>query len=335
MMARAAIYGCSSGTLTADERAFFLDAEPWGFILFQRNCESPEQVRALTSSMRELLGRADAPILIDQEGGRVQRLKPPLWRAAPPAKVFGALYAKDPGGAIEGLRLNYALIAAELVELGINVDCLPVLDIPEPGAHDVIGDRAFGDDPGQVAALGRLACESLMKGGVLPVIKHIPGHGRARADSHMALPVVEALADQLEAIDFAPFKALKDMPLGMTAHVVYTAFDKSNPATTSPVMIQLIRERIGFDGLLMSDDLSMNALSGTMDVRTKRLIKAGCDVVLHCNGDLAEMAAVASEVPVLAGVSAVRAQAALARLKKPQPFDVAEAKTRLSSILAA
>ena len=334
MAARAAIYGCGGLTLTAEERAFFRDAEPWGFILFQRNCDNPEQIRALIADLRGCVGH-EAPVLIDQEGGRVQRLKPPRWRAAPPAAVFGALYQRDPERARASLRLNTRLIAAELAGLGITVDCLPVLDVPQEGAHDIIGDRAYAKEPALVAELARVACEALMEGGVLPVIKHIPGHGRARADSHLSLPVVDAPRAALEAIDFPPFLALRDMPLGMTAHVVYSAFDPDHPATTSPIVIEIIREQIGFDGLLMTDDLSMKALKGPMGERVRTALHAGCDLVLHCNGDMAEMEAIAAEVPVLSGAASVRAEAALARLHPARPFDVAEATARLSSMIAA
>jgi beta-N-acetylhexosaminidase len=332
--ARAAIYGCAGLALLAEERAFFRDAEPWGFILFQRNCDSAEQIRALIGSLRDCVGW-DAPVLIDQEGGRVQRLKPPRWRAAPPAALFGKLHAKDPALARESLKLNIRLIAAELASLGITVDCLPVLDVPQAGAHDVIGDRAYAKDPGLVATLARFACEALMEGGILPVIKHMPGHGRAHADSHHALPVVDAPKAELEAVDFQPFKALRDMPLGMTAHVVFTAFDPDRPATTSPIMIEIIREEIGFDGLLMTDDLSMKALSAPMGERVRAALHAGCDLVLHCNGERAEMEAVAAEAPMLSGAASVRAEAALARLHPPQPFDVAWATARLSTLTAA
>ena len=334
MTAHAAIYGCAGLSLSGDERAFFRDAEPWGFILFQRNCNSPDQIRALIAELRDCVGWA-APVLIDQEGGRVQRLKPPRWRAAPPAALFGKLYAKDPALARESVLLSTGLIAAELASLGITVDCLPVLDVPQEGAHDVIGDRAYAKEPGLVATLARFACEALMAGGILPVIKHIPGHGRARADSHLALPVVDAPKAALEAVDFQPFKALRDMPLGMTAHVVFTAFDRERPATTSPIMIEIIREEIGFDGLLMTDDISMKALSAPMGERVRAALHAGCDLVLHCNGDRAEMEAVAAEAPVLAGASSVRAEAALARLHPAQPFDVASATARLSILIAA
>lgn len=334
MAVSAAIYGLGGTTLSGEERAFFRDAEPWGFILFQRNCDNPAQIRALVDDLRTLGGRADTPVLIDQEGGRVQRLKPPLWRPAPPAAVFGVLNGRDPGAAREALALNVGLIAAELAALGINVDCLPVLDVPQEGAHDIIGDRAYAKDAAIVAALGRAACEALIAGGILPVIKHIPGHGRALADSHLDLPVVDAPRAALEAIDFAPFRALRDMPLAMTAHVVYTALDAENCATVSPTVItEIIRGQIGFDGLLMSDDLSMKALKGSFEERTRASLAAGCDVVLHCNGDMREMTAIAGVAPPLSGVSAVRADAALARLRVPEAFDVAAAGARLETLM--
>lgn len=334
MAVSAAIYGLCGEALTADERAFFRDADPWGFILFQRNCAGPDQIRALVDDLRALSGRADTPVLIDQEGGRVQRLKPPLWRAAPPASDFGGLNARNPAAAREALALNVGLIAAELAALGINVDCLPVLDVPQEGSHDIIGDRAYAKDAAIVATLGRAACEALMAGGVLPVIKHIPGHGRALADSHLDLPVVDAPRAALEAVDFAPFRALRDMPLAMTAHVVYSAIDAENCATVSPTVItDIIRGQIGFDGLLMSDDLSMKALKGGFEERTRASLAAGCDVVLHCNGDMGEMMAIAGAAPPLSGVAAVRAEAALARLKTPQAFDVAAAGARLDVLM--
>jgi beta-N-acetylhexosaminidase len=244
--------------------------------------------------LRETVGRADAPVLIDQEGGRVQRLKPPHWRAAPPPAHFGALYERRPEDGLRAARLNARLIAAELVDLGIDVDCTPLLDVRVPGAHDVIGDRAFATDPDTVAALGRAVCEGMLAGGVLPVVKHVPGHGRALVDSHKALPVVEADAEALSAQDFRPFRSLRDAPWAMTAHVVYRALDPAAPATTSaPVIAGTIRDALGFDGVLISDDLSMKALGGDFRSRAARSLEAGCDLVLHCNGDMAEMRAVA------------------------------------------
>lgn len=332
-MVSAAIYGCSGLTLTDDEVRFFSEASPWGFILFARNCQSPEQIRALTASLRDAVGR-DAPILIDQEGGRVARLRPPQWRAFPPGRNYGDFYAAYPDKGLEAVKLGARLIAAELLELGINVDCLPVLDVPVPGAHDVIGNRAYGLMPAPVATLGRAAALGLLQGGVLPVIKHIPGHGRAGVDSHLSLPVVETPLDGLRGSDFAPFKALADMPLAMTAHVVYTALDPDQPATTSARVIRdIIRGEIGFDGLLMSDDLSMQALAGDIASRTRASLKAGCDVALHCNGKMDEMLAVAAEAGLLTGESAMRAEAALGMLKSPDSLDAAAEYQHLQSLM--
>ncbi|WP_296597619.1 beta-N-acetylhexosaminidase [Phenylobacterium sp.] len=328
----ACILGCSGPMLTAAERAFFADAQPWGFILFARNVETPEQVRALTAALREAVGREDAPILVDQEGGRVQRLRPPHWPSYPPARAYGDL---PPAERLAIARLGGRLIAHDVAQVGIDVDCLPVLDVPAPDGHGVIGDRAYAETPGDVAAIGRAAAEGLMGGGVLPVVKHMPGHGRARADSHHDLPVVNAGADKLEACDFAPFRALADLPMAMSAHVVYAAFDPERPATVSPTVVrEVIRGRIAFDGLLMTDDLSMQALSGGFRGRAEAGRAAGCDVVLHCNGDMAEMQAVVAGAGPLAGKAAERAGAALARRKPAEPFDVAEGRARLAAAFA-
>lgn len=333
-MTSAAIYGCSGHRLTAEERAFFAETKPWGFILFRRNVDSPAQVKALVEELRDSVGRADAPVLIDQEGGRVQRLGPPHWPKYPP----GSAYLKavnDPMAARELVRLGARLIAHDLRELGITVDCVPVLDVPVPGAHDIIGDRAYAQDPATVTQLGRAAAEGLLAGGVLPIIKHIPGHGRAFADSHHDLPVVETDLATLDAWDFAPFKALSDMPMAMTAHVVFTAVDAKRPATTSKKGIRLMREHLGFSGLIMSDDLSMKALSGTLTERAEQSLKAGCDVILHCNGDLGEMRQVAEGTGKLKGEAKRRAEASLARIvHAPEPLDVAEARARLESALS-
>lgn len=332
-MTAACILGCSGQALTKEERALFGDLKPWGFILFKRNIDTPGKVRALTDSLREVAGREDVPILIDQEGGRVARLQPPHWRRYPPGRAYGALAGNDPLYRREITRLGARLIAHDLRELGINVDCVPVLDVPEPGAHDIIGDRAYGPTPEEVASLGRAAAEGLIAGGVLPVIKHIPGHGRAQADSHLDLPVVEAPYADLDGRDFQPFRVLSDMPMAMTAHVVFTAIDPKRPSTTSRKAIrEVIRGAIGFDGLLMTDDLSMKALSGDFTARTKAALSAGCDLVLHCNGDMAEMAAVAKGVRLLTGKSRRRADAALARIARiPEPFDVEEGRARLDA----
>ncbi len=318
----AAILGCAGAGLSESERSFFRDADPYGFILFARNVETPEQVRALVDDLRHTVGRA-APILIDQEGGRVQRLKPPQWRAAPPGRRFGELYARDKAAAEQGAEANARLIAAELTDLGIDVDCLPLLDVPVPGAHDIIGDRAFGETPDVVIALGRAVCRGLRAGGVMPIVKHIPGHGRARADSHLELPVVDASLEDLRATDFAPFTALaNEASWAMTAHVVYSAIDPSAPATLSAKVIgEVIRGEIGFDGPLISDDLSMKALSGDFESRTRGALAAGCDLVLHCNGDMAEMTAVAGACRMVSGRSWERLIKAAAHLSRPMPID--------------
>jgi beta-N-acetylhexosaminidase len=335
MAQRAFIAGLSGLALTAQERAFFQEAQPWGFILFKRNVADPTQVRALTDELRALTGRSDCPILIDQEGGRVQRLGPPHWPRYPAAKTFHLLRANDPDAAREWVRLGARLIAEDLAALGINVDCVPVLDVPVPGSHDIIGDRAYGDEPDGIAVLGRAAAEGLLAGGVLPVIKHIPGHGRAKADSHEELPIVDAKRAELER-DFAPFAVNADMPMAMTAHVVYTALDRAEPATWSKKIIgQVIRKKIGFGGLLMTDDLSMKALGGDFRTRAEKALAAGCDMVLHCNGVMAEMEAVAAGTPLLAGRAKKRAEAALARLRhRPEPLNAVEARERFTAILA-
>ena len=329
----AAILGCRGPALSKQEAAFFRDVRPWGFVLFRRNIETPDQVRALTAALRETVDDPAAPILIDQEGGRVQRLGPPHWPKYPPGRAYGTLPTNDPLVRREVTRLGARLIAHDLAALGINVDCLPVLDVPVPGAHDIIGDRAYGETVDEVATLGRAAAEGLIAGGVLPVIKHIPGHGRAMADSHEHLPVVEASRADLEARDFEPFRILSDMPMAMSAHVVYTAIDPRRPATTSRKAIrEVIRGSIGFDGLLMTDDLSMKALGGDFTGRARAALAAGCDVVLHCNGDMAEMRAVVGGCRPLAGKARRRADAALARLARaPEPLDVDAARARFDA----
>ncbi len=333
MTISAFIGGCAGPELTDDERAFFRETDPWGLILFARNCATAGQVSALVADFRACVGREDAPVLIDQEGGRVQRIGPPDWRAYPPAEAIGALYEADPRKAAATAYRLARLMAGDLSALGITVDCVPVLDVRDPDGHDVIGDRAYGDDPVRVAALGRAVCEGMLDGGVLPVVKHIPGHGRAGADSHLSLPVVDAPASALRAVDFAPFRALNDMPLAMTAHVVYTALDRDRPATCSSAIVKaLIRGEIGFDGLLMSDDLSMKALSGTLAERTRDALGAGCDIVLHCNGELSEMQEVAAAAGPLKGRALDRAERALARLSAPKAWDNAEALADLAML---
>ncbi|MGE3626634.1 MAG: beta-N-acetylhexosaminidase [Hyphomicrobiales bacterium] len=334
MSLKAFISGCAGPSLTAGERAFFRAERPCGLILFARNCETPEQVAALVRSWRECVEEDGLLVLIDQEGGRVQRLGPPHWRKYPPARRLAELWRRDPARGLDTLTRVTRLMAADLHALGINVDCLPVLDVPVAGAHDVIGDRAYDEDPDTVAQLGRAVAEACLASGVLPVIKHIPGHGRARADSHVSLPVVDARLEELEALDFPPFRALNDMPLAMSAHVLLTTLDRTQPASISPVIIRdVIRGRIGFDGLLMSDDVSMGALGGSIGDRTAAVFAAGSDVVLHCNGKMGEMRAVAAASPVLADRAGERFGAALARITAPEPLDVAAAEVELASVM--
>ena len=336
MTSRAFITGVSGLTLNHAEREFLRAERPWGFILFKRNIDTPAQVSALVKEMRHIVGVEDAPVLIDQEGGRVARLGPPHWPVYPPGAIFSALYDIEPRLGLTAARLSNRLIAADLADLGINVDCLPLADVPVEGADHVIGDRAYGHTPGKVAAIAGAIAEGLAAGGVLPVLKHIPGHGRANADSHQKLPVVHADRATLEATDFAAFRPLKKLPLAMTAHVVFTALDPVHPATTSATMIgQVIRSFIGFDGLLMSDDISMGALSGSIAERTRAAIAAGCDVVLHCNGKLDEMRAVAGEAPELAGAAARRAAAALAVRKSPSGIDLAAARREFAAMMTS
>ncbi len=336
MGVQALILGCAGAQLSSDEVSFFRDLDPWGLILFRRNCVDANQVRRLTSDFRTAVGRADAPVLIDQEGGRVQRLGPPHWPKYPAARAFSRIAANDPFVGREMARLGARLMAEDLRALGITVDCAPVLDVPVAGAHDVIGDRAFSLDPREVANLGRAAAEGFLAGGVLPVLKHIPGHGRAGADSHKDLPVVDTPLEMLAATDFLTFRTLTDMPLAMTAHVVYTAIDPRRPATTSrTVMRDVVRGLIGYDGLVMTDDLSMNALAGSLGERARAAYAAGCDVVLHCNGRLDEMMEIAGRARGLAGKAGRRAQAALARIgHEPDPFDAKEALARFQDVLA-
>ncbi len=329
----AAIFGCSGLSLTPGERAFFAQVRPWGFILFARNIADANQTRSLIENLRAAAGDANALVFVDQEGGRVQRLKPPLARLRRPAEAFGALFASDPLGAAEAVWLNHRLIAHELAQLGFDADCAPCLDLRLPEGHGVIGDRAFGAAPPEVSMLGRAALDGLLAGGVAPVIKHIPGHGRARADSHLELPIVATPLAVLEQTDFQPFRALADAPMAMTAHVTFTDIDPHDCVTLSHRAIAtVIRGGIGFDGLLMSDDLSMKALGGDFDARARRALEAGCDVVLHCNGDMAEMIAVAEGTGTLAGRAAERAAAARAVTRRAQPFDAQAAEARLDAL---
>jgi len=308
--------------------------QPWGFILFKRNVDNPAQVSALVKELRGAVGRSNAPVLIDQEGGRVARLGPPNWPVYPRGAVFSALYDADQAKGLRAAKLAARLIAADLTDLGIDVDCLPLADVPVAEADAVIGDRAYGTEPGKVAAIARAVTEGLEEGGILPILKHIPGHGRATADSHHKLPVVDTSEAELARTDFAPFRALADLPMAMTAHVVFSALDPVQPATTSATIIQrVIRGSIGFQGLLMSDDVSMNALQGTISDRTRALLAAGCDMVLHCNGVLDEMQQVARETPVLAGDALKRADRAIASRKAPQPFDRHGARAELDELI--
>lgn len=319
----ATIFGLSDPVLTPDEAAFLREADPFGVILFARNIETPDQVRRLTSELRATLGR-DAPVLIDQEGGRVQRLRAPHWREMlPPLDQIAALApGATPAATARALWLRARLQAAELAALGIDTNCAPTCDIAGPDTHPFLRNRCFGTSAAEVAAHARATAEGFLAGGVLPVIKHIPGHGRATADSHLHLPVVTASLDVLRATDFGPFAALRDMPMAMSAHIRFTALDDA-PATQSATVIGLIRAEIGFAGLLMTDDITMQALSGGVAERAAASIAAGCDVVLHCNGTLAEMAAVAGAAGRLTPAAATRAEAALARRQAPAQIDIA------------
>ncbi|MFT4278821.1 MAG: beta-N-acetylhexosaminidase [Rhodopseudomonas sp.] len=334
MPPRAFISGLAGLSLSDDERGFFRDSRPWGFILFKRNVDNPAQVKALVEELRESVGSPDAPVLIDQEGGRVQRLGPPHWPVYPPGAVFSSLYQIDPEAGLTAARLSARLIADDLTALGITVDCLPLADVPVAGADAVIGDRAYGTTPDKVAAIARAVTDGLAQGGVLPVLKHIPGHGRATADSHHRLPTVDTAPEELDRTDFAAFRPLADLPMAMTAHVVFSALDPAQPATTSATIIgRVIRESIGFQGLLMSDDVSMNALAGSIAERTRAIVAAGCDVVLHCNGKLDEMRQVAADTPELQGRALARAEAALAARRPPQPLDRAAARSELEALI--
>ena len=331
-MPKAFICGCAGFALNDEERAFLRGQDPWGLILFKRNVADREQLRALARSFRDCLGRADAPVLIDQEGGRVQRMAPPHWRAYPAAAAIEAGLEPSKAEATAGLIAR--LIAHDLNEVGINIDCAPVLDVAGEGMHNAIGSRAFSSRPERVAAMGRAVADGLLAGGVAPVIKHMPGHGRARVDSHHELPVVDATRRELKR-DFAPFAALSDLPMAMSAHLLYTAIDPGRPATMSPVVVaEIMRGEIGFDGLIMSDDLSMKALKGPFDQRAAAVIEAGLDIVLHCNGDLEEARAVASAAPVLSGASLRRANAALAAIAPPRGVRSGAGEQELAAIKA-
>jgi len=335
---RAVIFGCLGASLNDDERRFFRDCNPLGFILFARNCETPEQIKALVGELRASVGRDDAPVLIDQEGGRVQRLKPPLWPAYPSArKLVDGVRQSNPEHLSEAVYLNARLIAHDLIALGIDVNCTPVVDVPGAGSHEIVGDRAYGDDPGIVAEMGEIVCEGMLAGGVMPVIKHIPGHGRATTDSHHELPVVTASRAELEQVDFTPFRRLSRMPWAMTGHLMFPELDPNRSATHSAIIINdIIRDDIGFDGVLCTDDLSMKALGGSYRQRAERSLAAGCDVVLHCNGEMEEMTAVAEGVDDLTDKAMVRVdhgQRIRREYRDTDDFDVVAARSRFHELL--
>jgi len=324
-----AIFGPEGLQVTDWEKAFFREADPWGFILFARNIETPDQLRRLTSDLRQTVGR-DAPILIDQEGGRVQRMRAPHWREyLPPLDQMAR--ASDP---LRAQWLRNRLIAAELQDVGIDVNCAPLADLVEDATHPVLRNRLYGADVDGVVAAARSCAGAHLAGGVLPVLKHIPGYGRASVDSHLALPRVTAPRAEVMARDFAPFSALKDIAMGMTAHIVFSDIDPEAPATTSPRMMRVIRDEIGFDGLIMTDDISMEALSGSVADRSRAALEAGCDIVLHCNGKPDDMVAVAGACHALAGRARTRADAALAQRQGPTPIDISGAVAELDALLA-
>ena len=339
MSQSAVIYGFEGLALTADEISFFREINPWGYIVFARNIETPDQVLRLTDSLRDLSGRANLPILVDQEGGRVARFKEPHWKKTPPAEVFGKLYQVNPEDGLEAVRLNSRYMAHQLKSVGVTVNCLPMLDVRAADSNDwVIGDRAYGENPQAIASLGRAAAEGLMDGGMLPVIKHLPGHGRARVDSHESLPVVEANLADLEGLDFKPFHQLRDLPVAMTGHLVFTGIDHDLPSTLSPKVVEnVIRSdapgRIGFDGLLLTDDISMGALTQSYEERARLALAAGCDILLHCNGDRTEMEAIASRTPKLAGKSQIRAEKAVNAFGNPDDFDPERGWNRLQELV--
>lgn len=333
---RAFISGCSGLTLNKSEVAFFERFSPWGLILFKRNCESSSQVIALVNAYRRAVGRSDAPVFIDQEGGRVQRIGPPQWRAYPPASSFGKLYALNPGLALRSARSLGHLMASELYDLGLTASCMPVLDVPQSDAHEVIGNRAYDPKVERVMVLARAHMAGLLDGGILPVIKHIPGHGRAVVDSHLHLPVVTTSRLELESHDFVPFIGFADCPMAMTAHVVYSAIDPKQPATLSRKVVRnVIRKVIGFEGLLITDDLSMKALGGTLKYRAEMAYDAGCDMLLHCNGVMAEMEEVGVNAQIFTAKIARRAKAALRMRRKPVPFDEKQALRDLEVLASA
>lgn len=333
-MPRAFVCGCRATVLDENERAFLKDADPIGVILFRRNIASPEQVAALTAEIRSVLARDDAFVMVDQEGGRVQRLGPPHWRRYPAAAWFGRI--DDLEERVATIRSTARLMAHDLISVGINVDCLPVLDVPAAGSHEIVGDRAYAADPMLVATCGRAAADAMLSGGVLPIMKHAPGHGRATADSHFSLPVVDASLEELRASDFAPFRINRDLPAAMTAHVVYSAIDGDWPGTiSSKVICDIVRREIGFDGLLFSDDLSMKALPGSFREKALGAFAASVDIALHCNGDLVEASAIAEASPDVSGATLRRVEAALQAMRGTMSaFDLVDAADRLDRMLA-
>lgn len=328
-MPLACTFGCAGPALSRDEARFFAETQPWGFILFARNVADPAQLIRLTGALREAVGR-DAPILIDQEGGRVQRMGPPHWRQWRPP--LDQLAAAAPGAAARAMQIRYRIIAEELRAVGIDVNCAPLADLARPDTHPILRDRCYGSTPVAVIGAARAVAEGLLAGGVLPVLKHIPGHGRATLDSHLDLPVVTAPRAVLAAEDFAAFRGLADLPLGMTAHIVYEAIDPTAPATVSPAAIRLIREEIGFEGLLMTDDISMQALSGDLAARGTAALAAGCDIVLHCNGQMAEMTALAAALPGMTAQAEARHARAMAARRAPAPVDIAALEAELDAL---
>ncbi|MFZ1470218.1 MAG: glycoside hydrolase family 3 N-terminal domain-containing protein [Paracoccaceae bacterium] len=327
----AAIFGCAGPALLAEERDFFRDADPFGFIIFARNVDTPDQLRRLTADLRAAVGR-DAPILVDQEGGRVQRLRAPHWRDWQPPfdTVAGFARVKD---AARAMNLRARIIAAELRDVGIDANCAPVADVAREATHPFLKNRCYGTDPAVVSGISRAVADGLLSGGVLPVVKHMPGHGLSTMDTHLDLPTVRADRAELAAVDFAPFRALKGLPMAMTAHIIFAAYD-SLPATQSPTMIGLIRDQIGFDGLLMTDDLNMEALQGTLASRTAASLAAGCDIALHCKGDLAQMVEVAGAAGDMREETLARATAALAARRTPDPVDIAALEADLAGLHA-
>ncbi len=327
------IFGIASTKLSDAEKSLFTATNPLGFILFKRNCQNKQQLRQLIAELKDVTNRNKLLILIDQEGGRVSRLQPPTWRNHPAAGKCAALAQHNLQNAKRACYLQSRIIAAELAELGITVNCTPVLDIPTANSHNIIGDRAIGDNAQQVITLAHEIINALFDGGVLPVIKHIPGHGRATVDSHKELPIIDTPLAELEKTDFVPFSTFKHMPMAMTAHIIYTALDPHNVATISAKVLNYIRQHIGFTGLLLSDDISMQALKGPIEKRAADAIKAGCDVILHCNGKIEEMRNIAQILPPISNISLQRAEQAIAQLRPPKPIAINAAETELQSLL--